>query len=109
MPIALILIVNELVNLVGESLPTVLTDHVLHLQTARDMHASLCRVLTTGILISLMLMSQLHFVVVSCLFFSYICLFFAQYSVAIVFFFFFFLMIRRPPNSPLFPSTPLFR
>src|SRR5256885_14038442 len=25
------------------------------------------------------------------------------------FFFFFFLKIRRPPNSPLFPSTPLFR
>src|SRR3989454_11349999 len=24
-------------------------------------------------------------------------------------FFFFFLMIRPPPNSPLFPSTPLFR
>src|SRR3989441_13246847 len=24
-------------------------------------------------------------------------------------FFFFFLMIRRPPNSPLFPYTPLFR
>src|SRR5258708_38114333 len=25
------------------------------------------------------------------------------------FFFFFFLMIRRPPRSPLFPYTPLFR
>src|ERR1039457_5867305 len=27
----------------------------------------------------------------------------------VFFFFFFFLMIRRPPNSPLFPYTPLFR
>src|SRR2546429_2997891 len=26
-----------------------------------------------------------------------------------IFSFFFFLMIRRPPRSPLFPSTPLFR
>src|SRR2546430_16338897 len=27
----------------------------------------------------------------------------------LLFFFFFFLMIRRPPRSPLFPYTPLFR
>src|ERR1039457_6974954 len=32
----------------------------------------------------------------------------SQY-LASAFLFFFFLMIRRPPRSPLFPSTPLFR
>src|ERR1039457_2771000 len=30
-------------------------------------------------------------------------------AVAFIFFFFFFLMIRRPPSSPLFPYTTLFR
>src|SRR5256884_7823733 len=37
------------------------------------------------------------------LFLFYVC------SLIFCFFFFFFLMIRRPPSSPLFPYTPLFR
>src|SRR2546421_12137496 len=48
---------------------------------------------------------------------SYLCIllfsfffFFSSYVLLLVsFFFFFFLMIRRPPRSPLFPYTTLFR
>src|SRR5256885_4987976 len=43
------------------------------------------------------------------LFLHFLLFFFLLSSPHPLFFFFFFLMIRRPPRSPLFPYTPLFR
>src|SRR2546428_13279986 len=42
-------------------------------------------------------------------YYVYILLFFSSCSLSRRFLFFFFLMIRRPPRSPLFPYTTLFR